>query len=786
MFSKLNRLPIKRKVPFFLAFSLTIVVLGVIYFFDSNITKNSMAAKTDNLHQVSQLLIKSIEYPMLQGEMDLCNTIIENAAEEKSIRRIHLLDSEFNVYFSSDRELLDTSIENESMERIAAGEDTHYDLTAVDDGSITYSEAIYATEDCLDCHDGEVGSLMGVLVTDLTTEDYLAQQLTYRKAYVVMAVVFILISILLGMLLARNIGNDIRGIINTINSLTQDIFEGKLRRRGNPKAVNIDYRPLIGSLNNVLDSLSGYLDNVPVPLFVVNRDLDIVYSNEAASSLGSIPKDTSSVKCYDYLKSGVCKTDKCVCEKAFAQRDKFTQNALARPKLDELHVEQSGIPLFNDKGEVVAALETVTDHTAVQNALKRINKQADYQKAEVRKLLDNLALLSEGNVEIHTELAEHDEDTQEIAENYMKINEGLQMIVENLSTVSAEFDLLMENNEKGLIEYRGNASRVQGKYSQMILIINKILDLIFEPVQEVANVLKEVARKDLSIRVTGDYIGDWNDFKKYTNTAIENLDDALSKVSDGVKQVNTASDQISKGSQNLAEGANTQASSLEEVSSSLEQMSSMTSQNADNASKANSLSKESDSHAHGAQSSMQNMMQSIHKIKKSSDDSAKIITTIDEIAFQTNLLALNAAVEAARAGDAGKGFAVVAEEVRNLAQRSAEAARNTAEMIQESVHNSNEGVKLSGDVAEFLDKISDSASKVNSLVGEIARASKDQSDGIENINQAIAQMNQVTQQNAANSEQSASASEELFSQATELSSMVDSFVLSAKTQRRLR
>ena len=172
------------------------------------------------------------------------------------------------------------------------------------------------------------------------------------------------------------------------------------------------------------------------------------------------------------------------------------------------------------------------------------------------------------------------------------------------------------------------------------------------------------------------------------------------------------------------------------------------------------------------------MSQAIDDIKTSSDETAKIIKTIDEIAFQTNLLALNAAVEAARAGEAGKGFAVVAEEVRNLAQRSAEAARNTADMIEGSVKNADNGVQISQEVGQSLQEIAEGNRKVNDLVAEIAAASAEQAQGIEQINTAVGQMDQVTQSNTASAEESSSAAEELASQAQELKGMVTRFKLS--------
>jgi methyl-accepting chemotaxis protein len=174
---------------------------------------------------------------------------------------------------------------------------------------------------------------------------------------------------------------------------------------------------------------------------------------------------------------------------------------------------------------------------------------------------------------------------------------------------------------------------------------------------------------------------------------------------------------------------------------------------------------------------MQSLSAAVDRIKQSADATAKIVKTIDEIAFQTNLLALNAAVEAARAGDAGKGFAVVAEEVRNLAMRSAEAAKNTAELIEGSVKNAVEGVTINQEVLANLEEINKQVNQVSEVMAEIAAASDQQSQGVEQINSAIGQMNQVTQQTAANSEESAAAAEELSGQSEEMVSLVGSYQL---------
>jgi methyl-accepting chemotaxis protein len=234
---------------------------------------------------------------------------------------------------------------------------------------------------------------------------------------------------------------------------------------------------------------------------------------------------------------------------------------------------------------------------------------------------------------------------------------------------------------------------------------------------------------------------------------------------------------VSSASQSLAEGATEQAAGLEETSSSLEEMSAMTKQNADNAQQANVLAAEAKKAANNGAEAMGRMSSAITSIQKSSDETAKIIKVIDEIAFQTNLLALNAAVEAARAGEAGKGFAVVAEEVRNLAMRSAEAAKNTSAMIEESVKNSKNGVDISVEVGKVLTDIVASIGKTTDLVAEIAAASQEQARGVDQVNTAVSQMDKVTQQNAANAEESASASEELSAQAASMKEIVGELVV---------
>jgi methyl-accepting chemotaxis protein len=258
----------------------------------------------------------------------------------------------------------------------------------------------------------------------------------------------------------------------------------------------------------------------------------------------------------------------------------------------------------------------------------------------------------------------------------------------------------------------------------------------------------------------------------FTRSLMRTLSGISDQLGSASAQTLTASQQVSSSSQSMAQGASEQAANLEEASSTLEQISGTTRQNAEHTQRMETLIGSTRDSAGKGGDSMARMVSRIGAIKEASDKTARIIKTIDEIAFQTNLLALNAAVEAARAGDAGRGFAIVAEELRNLALRSAQAAKDTSALIEESQQRAVQGVDATSETQALLKSILANVEETSGVVREVSTASKEQTRGVDQIAQSITQLNQTTQSSAANAEENAASSEQLSSQANQLSLIV--------------
>ncbi|MEY3807450.1 MAG: hypothetical protein RI893_426 [Pseudomonadota bacterium] len=359
--------------------------------------------------------------------------------------------------------------------------------------------------------------------------------------------------------------------------------------------------------------------------------------------------------------------------------------------------------------------------------------------------------------------------------DFNPIKNNLNAVIDAIHALVADANLLSSAALEGNLNTRADPSKHQGDYRKIVLGVNDTLDSIVAPINEVVRVLGALAKSDLTEKITSNHQGTFAELCDNVNISVNNLAKAVSVIKEATDSINTAAQEICSGNNDLSQRTEEQAASLEQTAASMEELTSTVQANSNNAKQANQLAVDASDIAGKGVIVVGQVVTTMKGINAASHKIVEIISVIDDIAFQTNILALNAAVEAARAGDQGRGFAVVAVEVRSLAQRAASAAGEIKKLIANSVEQIEDGTKLVDQAGKTMAEIVNSVHGVTTMMSEISAASVEQTSGIEQVNQAIAQMDDVTQQNAALVEQAAASAESLEEQAQNLSIAVSGF-----------
>ena len=319
-------------------------------------------------------------------------------------------------------------------------------------------------------------------------------------------------------------------LVRDADGLVKAAVEGDLATRADVTKHQGDFRKIVEGVNNTMSSIVAHLDSMPVPAFIVDRDFGIRYMNAVGASLTGLSQQAViGTRCYDHFKTPHCRTDKCATSQCMQRGHSVTAETDAHPQGMDLDISYTGVPVKDAEGRIIGALEVATDLTAVKSAARLAKKQADYQAAEVDKLVVNLEKIAQGDLHVTPSTAATDEDTRAIGENFTKINDGLERTVQAVvNLVQDSYDLAKAAVE-GKLATRADATKHQGDYRKIVEGINDTLDAVIGPLNVAAEYVDRISKGDIPPAITDTYKGDFNEIKNNLNGTVKVMNELLAE-----------------------------------------------------------------------------------------------------------------------------------------------------------------------------------------------------------------------------------------------------------------
>ncbi len=590
----------------------------------------------------------------------------------------------------------------------------------------------------------------------------------------------------------NEIKNNLNQCVDAVNLLVKDAgalvtaaVEGKLDTRADASKHQGDFRKIVEGVNKTLNAVIGplnvaaeYVDRISkgdIPPKITDRyngDFNEIKNNlnQCIDSLSGLINEMSNMSKQHDLGD----IDVIVNKEIFQGAYKVMAQGINDMVNGHITVKKKAMACISEfgRGNFEAPLEKFPGKKVF------INEIIEQVRLNLKALIADANMLSiaavEGRLDTRADASKHQGDFRKIVEG---VNKTLDAVIGPLNVAAKYVDRIAKGDIPPKItdKYNGDFNEIKNNLN---LCIDSLKMLI---VDDGGVVLQTAAEKDLTVRMKGDYQGVYDEMKQNINSLLENLDAAFSQVHSATEQVAAVSNEISSNAQSVSHGAQSQASTVEEISASISELTKSTNDIADSAQKTNAMADETKKEANDGGLAVNNAIESMKLISRSSEQISAIIGVISEIADQTNLLALNAAIEAARAGEHGMGFAVVADEVRKLAERSSTAAKEITNLIKESASKVAEGSKLSEQAGEALKKILEGVEKTAKAIEQISAATEQQGATANEVSKAVENVASITEENASSSEELAASSEELSASGESLRQLIEEFNVSKST-----